>query len=988
MKKKLILLILVLPIFLMVSLFAATRTASWAIKVPVSGIEIIGDDIVYLSLDSDERYKVEYAVYPTNAENRNVVFSTEEIDGYDFAELEYKDGYIVPKSTGIAKVYLTTVDGGYRDSFIVEVDSSELQSIECTAQKNTILVGEKTTVNTVFRPANAPDLLLDFKSSDESVAQITAKNEILGVGRGRAVITVSSKSNPDIKDTVEIEVYQKEPIALVKPNLSTSSHNGTVEMSLLDILDYEYSYKAYDSDYNELPPSVFSASFDKSNMADGRVLMNFERLDHSYVGVVRIEIFATYNGTVVTENCTVNFVDEIELSFDKPSFEFFVGQNVLATFSLIPEEADVTYTYTVSNSNIQIITVGDGVIALYANKAGVTSITLRATDNITGDYKEASASIVVKPKSFIIGESAKTFGDENVLAVGGKEFDGSNNKVTLSLSYKESEIGEGFTENLFFVTDNESVLIDRYGRIRIGAGFTGTVNVHGVFKYGDVEYKTASIKLTCVGDGVNVRSFKELYYTVKEGKPVVLQADVIDDFGIIDGKEFYNENTVGKIHTTYDDTYYDNIGKTEDATVKILLEFKNDLYGNGFTINASNVTMKLDETGALMADALFRGPLNFVSMTESAASAVSVKAQDNICFALYDNASVRNVKLYGCTLTADDNGQYEITDLNYVGTTVEVLGDNVSIKYTRIHNGRTNLRVFGHIDDPEREITLDISNSVLGVAREFIIRTGSNHFVDCPATADPNAFTSTRLEGDESSVNFPVQKEYSKMTDEEKAAYDEKFIKTYVNVKNCVFTDAGIFAIGIDSHFSGVYLAQGKDIFSGGAYSSFVSSWYDLAKTSYGAKLTFEGEVRMFNWKNVENVDSSTLIEIVGDSSFATQLEFNVSEMISGIAQNPNFKNIITQKGEERYVHAGIAFFGGGKNYGVFEFKDTDKTQFSELVGYEIGLGDVNKGFLASAAGNEKFYFMLYDSTSQFLPQTQDYYLASQNAYDCIYRAD
>ncbi len=987
MKKKLILLILALPLFLMIGLFTATHTVSLAVKVPVSGIDIIGNDVVYLDFDINETYRIDYTVYPTNAQNQNVVFSTEAIEGYDYARLEYTDGRIVPKSIGLAKVYLATVDGGYRDSFIVQVDSAKLQSIACSVEKEAILIGEKLTVSTVFKPADASALLLEYSSSDESVAKVNSKGQITGVGRGSAVITVTSKENPAVKDTVTVSVYQNEPLAIVNPSVSTWNYSGTIEMSIRDSLDYEYSYKAYGADGAELAEEQFSAVFDTSGKADGRILLRYDCRDTSYVGSVKIAVYAAYDGTVVSEECTVTFVDEIAVSFDQENIEFFAGQNAMIPFSVIPEGAEVTYSYTVSNDNIQIITVSDGVIALHTSKAGVTALTLRVTDTETGQFKEIRADVVIKPKSLIISETAKTFGDENILAVGGKEFDGSDNRVSVSIAYKESEAGEGFVENLYFVTDSEKVQVGKNGVIAIDEGFRGEVNVYGVFKYGEVEYKTASVKIFCVGDGINVRNFKELYYTVKQGLPVVLHADITDDFGMIDGEEFYSESTVAKIHTTYDDTYYKNIGKEDQAKIKVLLEFKNDLYGNGFTINASNVTMRLDNTGALKADALFRGPLNFVSMTESEVSAVSVKAQDNICYALYDGVTVRNVKLYGCSLSADQNGNYDMTDLNYVGTTVEVLGDNVNIQFARIHNGRTVLRAFGHIDDPAKQIRVNISNSVLGVAREFIIRMGSNAFVDCPAAENPDSFTSVRLDGDTNTA-FPKQKTYASMTEAERETYDGKFIKTFVNVKNSVFHDAGIFAVGIDAHFSGVYLAQGRDIFKGGSYGSFVSSWYDLAKTSYGAKLTFEGEVRMFNWKNIKDVDSSTLIEIVGNSSFATQLEFNVGDMVEGIADDPNFKNIIYNKGGEKYVHAGIAFFGGGKNYGVFECKNAEETQFSQFVGYEIGLDDVDKGFLAAAAGREKFYFMLYDSTSQFLPETQDAYLDSKNAYDCIYKAD
>ncbi len=987
MKKKLILLILVLPLFLMVSLFTATKTVSLTYKVPVSGIDIIGDSAVYLDLDTEETYKVDYAVYPTNAHNKKVTFSTESVEGFDLAGLEFIDGYIVPRSIGMAKVLVTTADGGYRDSFVVRVDSNRLQSMECTVEKSSLLVGDTVSISTTFKPANAQNLLLEYVSSNENVARVNNKGQITGVGRGSAVITATSKANPSIQEEILINVYQNEPLVIDRAEVKTWNHEGVIHISVRDSLDYTYTYKAYDAYGIELAADRFTASFDTSGKDTGHILLNYNCQDTAYTGAVRIEIFASYDGTVVSEECQVTFVREIELSFDQEIYDFFAGQNVMATFSVVPEGADVTYTYTTSNNNVQIITVSDGIVALYAGKAGVTELTIRATDAITGQFKEASVEIVVKPRSLIISESASTFGDENLLTVGAKEFDGSESRVQIGLSYKASEAGHGFADNLFFVTDHADVSVDQNGRIKISNGYTGSVKIRGVFRYKDIAYETAPFNVLCVGDGVNVRSFKELYYTVQAGKPVVLQADVVEDFGIIDGQPFYTESTVTKIHTTYDDTYYKNIGKQDEAVVKILLEFRNDLYGNGFTVNAGNVTMQLDGTGALKADALFRGPLNFVSMTESAVSAVSVKAQDNICFALYENVNVRNVKLYGCTLETDEDGNYDLADLDYVGTTVEVLGDNVGIWYTRIHNGRTVLRAFGDIDDPSKEIHLDISNSVLGGAREFILRIGSNLFVNCPKTEDSASYAPVSLPGD-TVQSFPAQKRYEQMTDAERAAYEQRFIKTFVSVKNSVFTDAGIFAIGMDSHFSGVYLAQGRDIFKNGTYASFVSAWYDLAKTSYGAKLTFKGEVRMYNWKDVEEIDSSTLIEIVGESSFASQLEFNVRDMVKGIAENDSFQNIIYNEDGKQYVHAGIAFYGGGNNYSVFEFEDTAATQFTQLTGYQIGLDDVDKGFLASAAGKEEFYFLLHDSTAQFLPDTQEALLLSGDAYDCIYIKD
>lgn len=987
MKKRLILLILVLPIFLMLCLFAVTKTVSLAVEVPVSGIEINGEKIVYLDLEKNEKYEMDYTVYPTNAKNQEVTFSVEQVGEDRLAELEYKDGYIIPKSGGTAKVYLTTVDGGFKDSLLVFVESSGLESISSTTPKSSILVNEKIKISTTFIPSTAADLSLEYKSSNEKVARVNNKGEIVGVGRGTAVITVSSMADPTVNDTIEITVYQDDAVSIA-PEISTSQYESSINISLNDKINYVYSFKAYDEDGNELSEDDFTVEFDTTEWESESVKLNYRCLDKNYEGQIRIVIYASYDGTTVESECVVSFSKEIKVSFDQSVFAVEAGKNSSATFTVTPDDTDVTYDVDFSNDNAVFVRAIDGVIFFHTEKAGITTVTLTVTDEETGTEKVATADIVVTPKNFVVKEISNTYGDENLLAVGATEFGGAPNKIALSLFYDKNRVGAGFADKLSFTTNVADVTLSKDGVIRIENGYVGKATVYGTFSYGDVEYKTPGFTIMCVGDGVNVRNFKELYQTVKAEKPVVLHGNIIDDFGYIDGQMYYTEDTVTKMHTTYDDTYYKNVGAEDKAFIKILLEFKNDIYGNGYTINAGNVTMQLDSTGALKSDALFRGPLNFVSATESGASAASVKAQDNVSFAVFEGVNVRNVKLYGCTLEADSEGNIDLTDLNYVGTTVEVFGDNVDLRYARIHNGRTVLRVFGDVADPMKQIHVNVSNSVLGGAREFIIRMGSNAFKDCQTTDDINNYVPSTLDGDPG-LSFPVQKTYANMSDTEKAAYEAAFIKTFVDVENSVLTDAGIFAIGIDSHFSGSYLQQGSS--SSSSYKSLIANWHDLAKTSYGAKLAFKGEVRMFCWKDVDAIDSSTLIECTDGFELAELLTLNVGELIDAVTENDSFKNIVYKENPENeaapsYVHAGITFFGGGKNYGVFDSSEMNQdSQFSELNGYEIGLGQAGKSFLELAAGKEKFYFLLHDATSTFLPQNQESILNSENAYECIY---
>ena len=200
MNKKLILLILILPLFLMLSIYTTTSRVGLKIDAPVSSIKISSNDVVYLDFDDSEKYFINYTVYPVSATNKKVVFSTEQVGESPLAELDFVDGYIIPKSIGVAKVYLSTIDGGFKDSFIVRVDSIKVQKIKSTASANELMVGQKSTITTNFIPANAINQMLSYTSSDTNVAIVNDKGIITAVGRGRATITVTADGNAKAKD--------------------------------------------------------------------------------------------------------------------------------------------------------------------------------------------------------------------------------------------------------------------------------------------------------------------------------------------------------------------------------------------------------------------------------------------------------------------------------------------------------------------------------------------------------------------------------------------------------------------------------------------------------------------------------------------------------------------------------------------------------------------------------------------------------------------
>ena len=983
MNKKLILLILLLPLVLMFCLYTTTSSVGIEIKAPVSSIEITGDNIVYLDFDDGEKYFVNYTVYPITAVNKQVIFTTEKVGEQKLAELDFVDGYIIPKTTGVAKVSLSTVDGGFKDSFIVQVDSIKVQKIVCHTEKTQLMVGETTTITTAFTPENATNRLLNFVSSDISVAQVNDKGIIRGVGRGSAVITVTSEQNPNAKDTIIVDVFNRDIMDFAKTEIYTWQNSGSLNISIDTDENFELDYETTDINGNTIANPFIVAQTGFENVTNNQVLFNYA-FENDFIGSVLVKITITTDNPIrqpFSKTIAIHRVDQILATFDNDEVISCVAGAPFALHNKItmyPEDADVHFEVYLSNDNVRIEEVTSK-IRLTAVLPGVTTLTLNVVSN-TLPYQTITLEkeIVVLPTNLNISNQAETYGIEDIWTVGKFEADGSASTSKLELSFGKTTYGTNFMENFSFTTDSDKVVVENNGQIVVlDENFSGIVNISGKFGYETVSMSTPTFAIRCVGKGFNIRNFYDLYTATKQNKVVVLQGSIINDFGKDKvGNDVYSESSVEKISSTYDTTHYKNLGKIDDAKVKVLLSFKADVYGNGYQINAHNVAYGLDSAGQLKENALFKGPLNFVSMSESSSSLVSVKAQDNISFAVYENVTLSNVELSSCTIQADSAGNYDLTDLTYVGTTVEVLGDNVNIEYSRINNGRTVLRVFGDIKDSQKVINLNIKNSVLSSAREFIIRMGSNAFVD-GTKENPSPYI------DEKNQTFPAQVKYQTMSPEQKEEYENAYIKTFVCLKNSILKDAGLFCVGIDTHFSGGALADGKGLAGG-----LVDSWYDLAKTSYGAKLTFEGDVRMYDWKEVDKVDSSTLIEIIGSTAYA-DLKFDVRELIEGIANNeskPHLSTIVHNQNGKKYVHGGIAFFGGGKNYSVFETKDYT---FKVLNGYEVKFSDINKIELQVAAGDESFYFLLNDSTTQgFLPDDQTTILEGANAYAPIYKKD
>ena len=206
------------------------------------------------------------------------------------------------------------------------------------------------------------------------------------------------------------------------------------------------------------------------------------------------------------------------------------------------------------------------------------------------------------------------------------------------------------------------------------------------------------------------------------------------------------------------------------------------------------------------------------------------------------------------------------------------------------------------------------------------------------------------------------------------------YVKTFVNLKNSMLSESGIFAIGIETKFAGPCL-------DGESYNSWRLKnygWYDLAGTSYPSILNLIGDVRIYDWKKTESVDSSTLIETVGVDSFG--LSFDFQKIINNASKQEKYANMITTYNNEKCVHVGISLYGGGKNYSIVTKNDYTGVNFeSHTINFDVLEDSRKQRILEMAAGKQPFRFMLYNNET-FSVQKQIDYFASGEAFEFIYR--
>lgn len=999
MKKKIIALIMIIPIVFLIALFSVGKAAGVYADIPVTGIQITTqNEDGFIDVDVADYDPIAFLaqVQPVNARNQKYSLEISGVGG-DEAPDGFKiiDGKLhIENVVGKVKITAISAEKGFKDSVIVSAYSTKVlkisplvNRIEDSGEIVEIEVGDEIVEieggDYVFGAKLYPENL----SGETRIFEEIGGNHILKLNAVTGVAQALFSGETQVRITCPEGREGLEKVLTVNVNVDTDSTgfavNGKSSGAKVTVKNKATTAKLFVESKNDaleisdltLPEGVTASGIERIYENKFVLTLSFDK------EFLNEEISGKVGATDFSLEFTEYNLDVRTSYYDGEGDEIKQKNNTKVTYVAYSEsddDADVKFEI-IDGADVITLEQHGQFANITATKRGSAKIKITA-EHDGKVIKEIEKTIRVVPNvySMEFADSAKEYGIENILTIGGKNPNGIPDTRTIFVRVVTEAGAETFTDELMNVafSDDNSLFSCKAQTAtnadavsaEIRAKDTGLTTLNAELNNYNQYFGTnicAKIRLRAVKEGRNVDNYEDLKKVTENGKIVVLTGDVM--LGVKkDGTAMTEDELkkdVKKFITTYDKTYLENLEKSGEngvvnKYVQYLIEFKKDVYGNGFEINADKFTQCKDATGLPI---IFKGPLNFVAIASA-----SVKGQDNISFLVRtDNVLINNVVLKGCSDDSlNEDGQFNLSKLNYVGTTLEI-AKSAKLLNSRVSNGRTVVRIFAGgstmgspvvkdesaFNVQDEKINVHIESCVLSNAREFILKIGSNR-----ALKQTNE-VQRKLRKEKDNEYYSPYDESNK-TDK---YFNDNYLINDVTLKNSVLETSGLFSVGMETHFSGEFLLGGT-----------ITTWEGCAATSYASALRIVGDVKMLDWKNLSNVDSSTLIEVTGDAN--PWLSMNVAEMMKEVAKvKSECRDIILNVGGTEYVHGGIAFYGGGYNYSYLDLTEAnDETKQFGVYDVNISVLENSKDenirnqgkMLPMAAGAGDFRFYLYNNKS------------------------
>ena len=339
---------------------------------PVTGVTLNKNS---MTLEKGETDTLVATVNPSDASNKNVTWTTS-----DKSVVTVNNGVVKAVGKGTATVTVKTEDGGFTASCKITVNvpvtgvSLNKNSLELTA-------GKYETLTATVTPADADDKSVTWKSSNTSVATVSANGKVTAVDGGKATITVTTVDG-GFTDTCEVTVIV--PVTGIRLNRTSQKLNRGDEYTLTATVVPE----------NATNKNVkWTSSDEKVVKVDDGVVTAVGK------GTAKVTV-TTVDGGFKAE-CTFDVsvpVTGVKLSHEE--IGMYKGETYTLKAVVDPVDADDT-SVTWTSSDDTVATVENGVVT--AVSGGSAEIIVKTTD---GGFEDVcTVNVIVPVDSITLNES-------------------------------------------------------------------------------------------------------------------------------------------------------------------------------------------------------------------------------------------------------------------------------------------------------------------------------------------------------------------------------------------------------------------------------------------------------------------------------------------------------------------------------------------------------------------------------------------------------
>ena len=216
MKNRVISLILVIPLVLLFCVFSASNIVSLSVPIAVSSVSIFHNEQEVVNLAQGDEFQINAQVYPKNATNKGLIYSYEVINKGVMPDAQFleinESGLVKAKGCGTAKISVTTKDGAYKKSFILEVVSTKAIDLIVNLDKTeNVFIGDEFSVLATVVPQEALDKNVKFTSSNNSVLTVDKTLNSSPIKTSSVLSKLTIKSIALVLTTSKIKLFSPSP---------------------------------------------------------------------------------------------------------------------------------------------------------------------------------------------------------------------------------------------------------------------------------------------------------------------------------------------------------------------------------------------------------------------------------------------------------------------------------------------------------------------------------------------------------------------------------------------------------------------------------------------------------------------------------------------------------------------------------------------------------------------------------------------------------